>query len=198
MKLFIIPVIALTTLVACGDPKPLSSDRADFDEAELDNDVAFLLDPTPVEDIPNGSATYEGQFTSDATINQDTGYLLVGDVELTADFGASRAVDLEGEIDNINLIDRFDSDRQNSQELRGSLDIDGVTRLGEVNGNATGELTAVLNNDGFLRTSDVDLDLDGRVVGNDGQTIFGTIDGEGRGGFDLELIGRSEFTAVAD
>ncbi|SEW47680.1 hypothetical protein SAMN04488515_3651 [Cognatiyoonia koreensis] len=191
---------ALGLLAACGDPLPLTADRSDYSDAVLNNKAASLLEPTVVNDIPSGRATYEGQFTSSALLNDDSGYLMIGDVELTADFGSNNPAAVRGEIDDINLIDRFNSERRNSQELKGSLDVDGVTSLGEFNASARGDLTAVLNNDGFLRESNVDLDLNGTVVTDidEADTLYGTIDGEGRGAFDLELTGDGRFTAYRD
>lgn len=200
MKRYIAITAALTTLVACGDPQPLSVDRSDVNEALLDIRAASLLEVTPVDDIPSGSATYEGQFTSSAVVNDETGYQVIGDIELSADFGASRTVRVDGEIENINLIDRFNSERQNSQELIGSLDINGNALDGGFIGVAEGDLTAVINNDGFLRDSDVALDLRGEVVTDrdPGDTLFGIIDGEGRGGFDIEILGDGAFSATRD
>lgn len=200
MKRTIAVLAALGILSACGDPRPLSVDRQDYRAALLDNANAAQLIPTPEEDIPSGRATYEGQFTSGALINDSSGYDLIGDVALTADFGSSRRTSVTGEIENINLIDRFNADRENSQELRGSLDVEGLSTGGQFNANATGELEAVFNNDGFLRSTDVDLDLAGIVVTDrdDGDTIYGIVDGEGRGDFDLLLTGDGEFSATLD
>lgn len=190
---------AICALAACGDPQPLTVDRQDFNAAVLANKNASLLAVTPVNEIPSGSATYAGTLTSSARINDDfgfeSGYQIIGDLDMRADFGANSQQDIRGSVTNINLIDR-NIERANSQQLRGSLDVNGVSALGGVVANATGELTAVFDNNGFLRTSDVDLDLIGDVVTDQapGDTIHGTVDGGGSGGFDLDLTGDGRFT----
>lgn len=198
MRHFILPITALALLAACDTPTPLTVDNADFNRAVVNNKAAAGFEVTPVNDIPNGFATYDGAFTSSARIDGESGYSLIGDVQMRADFGTNRTSAVSGSITDINLIDRnFDRDR--SQRLDGSLIIDGITGLGEVAADATGPLTWVASSGlGLQETSDVALRLDGdvRSSGLDvpGDIVHGTVRGGGRGGFDLDLTGDGRFT----
>lgn len=198
MRKFIIPVITFASLSACGSPTPLSVDNDDFNRAVVNNKAASGFDITPVNEITNGVATYNGAFTSSARVNDAPGYSLIGDVEMRADFGSNNTSDVSGSITDINLIDR-NFDRDLSQRLKGELRIDGQTGLGEVAADATGELEWVSASDvGFRETSDVNLRLEGdvRTSGLDvpGDIVHGTVDGGGSGGFDLDLTGDGRFT----
>jgi len=194
----IIALSALVALTGCGSPNPLTVNNSDFNRAVVNNNAAATFPFTPVEDITNGSATYTGAFTSGARINNQSGYALIGDVEMRANFGAPGISAVTGSITDINLIDR-NFDRDLSQRLEGDLRIDGQTGFGEVATDATGELTWVSASDvGFRETADVNLRLDGdvRSSGLDvpGDIVHGTVTGGGTGGFDLDLTGDGRFT----
>lgn len=172
--------LLLTTalLSACATPKENTQSRADFRAAEADIAFAEGLDFTPVEQIPTGQATYQGQFQSDAIVNGEDDFKVLGDLEMSVNLTEARTSRVSGNITNVNLFDDG-NDGFDDQRLGGTLDISGDTEGGRIDAQAIGVLDAVLS-DGPVRdeaTWVLDLDGDFRSNFENADVVSGDVTG---------------------
>lgn len=155
---------------------PATFSRADV--AAFDADVSRLAAAprTPVTLLPTGTVTYTGQIGSNMTLDGQSGYGLLGDMQMAVGFGGSRQID--GAVTDINLL-------QNGtpiQEFGGSLDIDGDQASGKLRADADGILS-LRDQFGTLSRTNMALQLDGVVVDDvfRGDAVEGAVTGFGDG-----------------
>jgi hypothetical protein len=187
----VIPVVAAAAVLAGCEATPPSittGDIADFYETAA---AAEALPTTAIGDLPSGTVTYSGQFGSDATVEGNTDYAMIGDMEMRVFFGAQ---DVDGRIDNINLI-------QNGipqQEMDGYLNIDGNAVNGVIVADAEGTLYRVVANKTELAFTELELLGTVQTGLTDGDVISGTVTGGGSGQFTFVLQDGGVFYGTAD
>ncbi len=176
-------IAALAALSACASsPNDPSVSIRDVDRAFSEAERISNLPITARDDVPTGSATYDGQVGAD--IRGDVDGSILGDMTMRVDFADN---DISGNVRNINLIDPSGVP---DQRMDGSLDIAGFENRGDLDAGAQGDLTLV-DADGFEQTSEFNLDLEGAVY-NDrriGDAVFGTAKGSADGDFDVNVDG---------
>jgi len=182
MNRLILTNCALVALAACASPSSPTESEVDVDRAFLDTLDASELPITPIENLPAGTITYDGNIGAD--LQGDSAGSLLGDLTLRVDFDDNR---IGGNIRNLNLIDQSG---EPDQLLEGRLQIDGFENDGRLNAGAGGQLTAV-SIDGQELDADLDLDLRGTVRDDqiNGDAVFGTATGTATGDFNLLIDG---------
>ncbi len=181
--------LALRPTLDAGDVRDFDADVARLDRAPT----------TQMRDLPTGRVRYTGQIGSNASINGQDGYGLVGDLGLTVDF--DQPSDVDGDVTNINVL----RGGVPVERLRGSLDVDGLQTGGTIIADAEG-IVARSDGRGGLERSNLALDLDGDVVDDAfvGDAVTGSVTGFGDGfgvagqSFDVVLDGGGSFTGVVD
>jgi len=180
---------AAFALAAC-EADPPSVDTADITAFNAEAARTAALPVTPFNDLPAGTVTYTGAFGSDAAVDGDDSYAILGDMEMTINFGNQ---DVNGDLSQVNLIQNGTPE----QEMDGTLDIDGQAVNGVIDATASGTLTRV-DTHFFGEYTSVDLDMNGSVR-NDvfvGDAVAGTVSGGSTGSidtFNLELDGNGNF-----
>jgi len=198
-----IPLIAVAGLTACAQPKDSTLNRADYRAFAADDQFADRQLPrTAAADIPTGEATYAGHIRSNAILNNEDDYKILGDLELVIDIEPNASTtgsgDINGTITNINLLDDED-DGFEDQRFGGFLNVDGDVRSGEIEARATGVLDAVLGDVVTEQKSFWELELDGKFVTDltEGDTIVGDVSGGTEGGssdeYNIRLDGSGAF-----
>jgi hypothetical protein len=207
--MFRIPLLlsAVAALSACALPEETTLNRADFRAAEADDAFARTLDFTPEADIPAGQATYDGHVRSDAIVNGEDDFKVLGDLELSVDIAeaGSRAgtSDVTGSISNLNLFDDG-NDGFDDQGLDGSLTLSGRTEGGRIDATATGVVEAVVADSLSPQRATWELTLDGDFRDNfeNADIIAGGVTGGTVGGgsddYDLRLTGNGRFFGERD
>lgn len=191
--------LAATALVsACAMPEENTLNRADYRAAEADDAFARTLPFTDVADIPGGNATYDGHLRSEAIVNGQGNFKVLGDLSLGVDIAATgtRAGtgEVTGQITNINLFDDAE-DGFDDQALTGDLTISGSTEGGRIDATATGVVGAVLADGptGQDATWSVDLNGDFRSNFENADVVAGSATGGTLGSasdqYDLLLSG---------
>ena len=191
--------LASTALVtACAMPEKNTLNRADYRAAEADDAFARTLPFTEVADIPGGNATYNGHLRSEAIVNGEGNFKVLGDLSLDVDIAesGSRAGtgEITGQIANLNLFDDAE-DGFDDQALTGNLTINGSTEGGRIDATATGVVGAVLADGptGQDATWSVDLNGDFRSNFEDADVVSGSATGGSIGSasdqYDLLLNG---------
>lgn len=207
MRLCLLLLPAFATLAACALPDETTLNRADLRAAQSDDNFARTLAFTDVEDIPAGTATYQGHIQSEAIVNGEDDFSVLGDLTLTVDIAGSGSRagsgDVEGLIDNLNLFDDG-NDGFDDQGLGGTLTVAGNTDGGRLDATATGVIDAVVADTLTTQSATWELDLDGDFRDNfePADTIAGGVTGGTVGGgsddYDLRLIGSGRFYGERD
>jgi len=207
MRLYLLTLPFVATLAACALPDETTLNRADLRVAQSDDTFARTLAFTDVADIPAGTATYQGHIQSEAIVNGEDDFNVLGDLTLTVDIAGngSRAGsgDVEGVIDNLNLFDDG-NDGFDDQGLGGTLTVAGNTEGGRLDATATGVIDAVVADSLTAQSATWELDLDGDFRDNfePADTIAGGVTGGTIGGgsddYDLRLIGSGRFYGERD
>ncbi len=133
-------------------------------------------DRTRPSQLPTGQVSYSGSVGSNATINGQSGYGLLGDLNLNVDFAGAQQV--TGSVTDINLL-------QNGvpqQQLGGALTVTGSQSFGSINADADGIVTRI-NPSGVTERSNLAIDLDGTVRDDifAGDAVTGSATGFGDG-----------------
>lgn len=206
-RFHILTLFALPLLAACELPDETTLNRADFRAAEADDAFARGLDFTPEENVPAGSATYNGQIYSEAIVNGTPDFKILGELAMTVDIAGSgtRAGtgDVGGTITNLNLFDDA-NDGFDDQGLDGDLTISGRTEAGRIDATATGVIGAVVADTISQQTATWELGLDGDFRDNfeSGDIVAGSVTGGTVGGtsddYDLRLTGSGRFYGERD
>lgn len=203
-----ISIIAMVGVAACALPEDNTLSRSDLAAFTADderaNNLSGPLSFTPAADIPTGSATYEGHVRSDAIVNGEDDYSILGLLELevnirdtTTQVGSGS---IRGNITELNLIDE-NNDGFDDQAFTRDLSINGTINGGRIDATATGVLGAVLDDTISEQTSTWSLDLDGDVKTDfeAGDTLTGSISGGTAGAssdeYDVLLTGGGGFLA---
>lgn len=197
-----LPLIMVAALSACELPDESTLNRSDLRAFAADDIRASKLDFTPAADIPTGAATYTGHIRSDAIVNGESDYSILGLMDLDVTISSTATRDgsgrISGEISDINLIDN-NNDSFDDQAFGGKLTISGDAREGRIDATATGVLDAVLDDTFSKQTSTWSLDMKGDFVTDveDGDTITGTLTGGTTGTasdeYDVLLTGTGRF-----
>ncbi|MCK0122565.1 hypothetical protein MWU61_18585 [Loktanella sp. F6476L] len=199
---FALPFFAIAGLAACELPNENTLSRSDLTALSADDVRASRLDFTAATDIPTGSATYEGHVRSDAIVNGEDDYSILGLLEMGVDISATAGREGSGGIDGtISQINLFDDNNNGfeDQEFGGELTVRGDARDGRIEATATGVLDAVLDDVLMEQTSTWSLDLRGDFVTDfdDGDTIVGDVSGGTTGSasddYDVTLTGTGKF-----
>jgi hypothetical protein len=175
---FALPLIAAASLAACATPEEATLSRSDLAAFTADDVRARGLDYTDVADIPSGAATYEGHVRSDAIVNGEDDYSILGLMEMSVNLTSSATSRVSGTITDINLIDDND-DGFDDQKFDGDLTISGDTESGRIEAQAIGVLDAVLADGISAQSSTWQLDLDGDFVDDfdSADTVVGDVNG---------------------
>ena len=175
-------LILMTAVSACATPTPPTVTAADVDRAMAEANRISVLPETSIVDLPTGSVTYEGQLGAD--VSGDAQGDILADMTMIVGFASN---DISGNVTNINLID---PNGIPNQQLGGTLQITGIENNGNLNATAAGQITGV-DNDGFVVDSQMDLGLVGAVHDDldEGDAVFGSVDGEANGDFFLDVDG---------
>ncbi|MEO9863716.1 MAG: hypothetical protein ABJO29_01230 [Yoonia sp.] len=200
---FALPILAFAGLAACEIPDENTLSRADYRAFEADDSFARSLSITPAADIPAGSATYQGHIRSDATLEGQSGYQILGLLEMDVDISSTSSIDGAGEVNGsiteVNLLDNRD-DGYEDQSFAGELTVNGRVSQGQIDARADGLLTGVLSDIGS-DTADWDLTLEGNLRDSTGEvaagSVFGGTDGT-NDDYDLQLLGGGRFYAERD
>ena len=197
----ILTFAAVAIAAGCSQPESNTQSRSDYRAVAADVARAEVLDFTPVDRIPTGAATYQGNIYSEAIVEGVDDFKVLGDLELTLNFsdvaGREGSSNVGGRIDNLNLFDDAE-DGFDDQGLTGSLAVSGRAEGGRIDASATGVIGAVVN-DGFGdQNATWQLDLDGDVYDDfeNGDVIAGDVSGGTVGGsddYDLILTGEGGF-----
>ena len=173
---------ALAMASACATPNPPSITAADVDRAYAEAARISALPVTPLANVPTGTVTYDGQIGAD--VRGDAQGSILADMTMIVGFDSNA---IAGNVTNINLVDLNGTP---NQRFDGSLGIDGIEAGGDLDATATGRITAVDVN-GQVVDADMDLDLSGSVVNDQGQgdAIFGSATGTASGDFYLTVDG---------
>ncbi|WP_342077055.1 hypothetical protein [Yoonia sp. SS1-5] len=182
MPRVLILTASLAAVAACATPNPPTVTSRDVDRAFVEAARVSALPVTAPIDVPTGTVTYDGQIGAD--LSGDTLGSIVGDMRMDVGFASNR---ISGSISDINLIDQ--SGRPD-QRLGGTLQIAGVENSGALDAGASGEISAVDNN-GQALEADMFLDLRGSVRDDRGfgDAVYGSVTGEARGDFDIDVDG---------
>jgi hypothetical protein len=183
---YVLVAAALVGLSACDSALEATKNSTDFNIAYAT--YGNLLG-SPFSSAPSGGGTYNGEVTSNAFINGKGGYRIVGDMDMTIDFGQAGS-NLSGAITDINLLDDVYSvatqQMTNGNGANGSLSIAGSRSGSSISANATGRLGAVLaDEDGDSSMLETRADINWRMVGNVrtttkvSDTVLGTFSGSG-------------------
>lgn len=184
----LLPALAAGLVMAgCAAPTPASVTERDVSRALADATRISRLPQTRIEDLPRGSATYTGQIG--AQVGGDLRGSMLGDMTMVVGFDTNS---VRGSVRNINLID---PSGRPDQLLGGTLDINGFEDRGDIRAAATGTITGVAAGGAGFQ-SDVNLTMQGDVRDDRfrGDTVFGTVTGQGTGdanlGFDGVFFGK--------
>ena len=206
---FSISIVALAAVAACAIPEDNTLTRSDLAAFTADDLRANsnALSFTAPEDIPTGTATYEGHLRSAAIVNGEDDYDVLGLLALEVDISDAAAREgsgsIRGSITELNLFDDNDNGFED-QTFDGDLSISGTVNAGRIDATATGVLGAVLDDVIIEQTSTWRIDLDGdvRTDFEDGDTISGTVNGGTTGGatddYSVTLTGGGGFVAERD
>ena len=157
---------AIVGLAACELPDENTLNRSDLAAFTADDIRAnsTALSFTPASDIPTGSASYAGHIRSDAIVNGEDDFSVLGLLELDIDISGTATRDgtgtVSGSITELNLFDD-DDNGFDDQSFDGDLRISGNVDEGRIDARATGVLGAVLDDVLVEQTSTWSLDLDG-------------------------------------
>lgn len=200
---FVFPLAAIAGLAACELPEENTLSRSDYRAFQADDDFARSLAITPADAIPTGTATYEGHIRSDATLEGQTGYQILGllemDIEISDTSSIAGAGDINGSITEVNLLDNRD-DGFEDQSFNGALTVNGRVSQGQIDARADGLLTGVLSDIGS-DTADWDLTLEGNLRDSTGEVATGSVFGGTDGAndtYDIQLLGGGRFYAERD
>ena len=197
---------AIAGLTACALPEENTLTRSDFAAFAADDLRAnsTALSFTPAADIPTGSATYEGHIRSEAIVNGEDDYNILGLLELEIDISDTATRDgtgnVRGSITELNLFDDND-DGFEDQAFDGDLNIAGNVDEGRIDATATGVLGAVLDDVVVEQTSTWSLNLNGDVKTDfdAGDVVAGRVSGGTTGaasdGYFVLLTGDGGFVA---
>jgi hypothetical protein len=173
---------------------------ADFNTVVADDTRAVDLYETPSDRIPYGRATYDGHVRSGAVIESQSGYDVVGALELEVEINSRSSFadrnPVTGQISDVTVIDRQSGDLL--IPLSGTLDIQGGSALGEIEATAIGDLTRERNGSAD-EAAQWSIDLDGsfRDDFTTADTIAGTATGGtiggGRDDYNVTLTGDGRF-----
>lgn len=191
--------LAATAFVsACALPEENTLNRADFRAAEADDAFARTLPFTEIADIPGGNAVYEGHLRSEAIVDGQGNFKVLGDLLLEVDIAETGSRtgtgEITGRIDNLNLFDDAE-DGFDDQALDGDLVLSGRTEGGRIEATATGVVGAVLADGVSGQTAEWNVDLDGDLRSNfeNADVIAGSASGGTTGSasdqYDLTLTG---------
>ncbi len=193
MKLtLVILAVPVVLLSACSATEP-TLDRGDV--AGFDDEVARLNAEafrTPVDSLPSGTVNYDGQIGANILIDGQSGFAILGDLDLDVGFSGSR--DVDGRVTDINLL-RAGTPQQT---LGGSLDVTGQQASGKIDAVAEGVLTRVRTG-GIDERTNLVLDLDGTVRTDRfaADTILGTVNADRSFGDGFDINGPT-FNVVLD
>ncbi len=176
--------LALVALAACDDAIPPTAGQIEYNTARA---TYSYLRGQPSSDLPPvGGTTYNGAVTANAQIDGKNVYSVLGDLEMRVNF-AGAGQNIAGDITNINLIDR--SDPAGSQQFTdgtsamnpGRLNVVGSRVGSAIGATATGQLGAVLGGTGTQTTTQMNMQLEGRVATTTltSDTLVGTLEGFG-------------------
>ncbi|MBB5720723.1 hypothetical protein FHS72_000327 [Loktanella ponticola] len=198
-------LIAVAGLAACEQPEDLTLNRADYRAFAADDEYARdRLSITPAGDIPTGKATYEGHIRSEATLNGEDDYLVLGLLDLTIDISDTSTTagsgDVRGSISEVNLLDNNDKGFED-QAFSGNLTVSGRVVGGQIDARADGVLKGVLSDDVSRDSNGWDLTLEGNLRDDDAEVATGTIYGGTDGttdDYNIQLQGGGRFYAERD
>ena len=185
-------MLVLTAACAAATPPTIDTDDVAAFETEFTRISALPLADT----LPTGTATFTGEIAGDLTIDGETGWGMLADMTLSADF--SQPASLDGEVSEINLT----QDGAPQQLAGGTLDISGeALSSGLISGLARGTVDAVSTDLPFRGTSELRLRLNGALRADDDTTaVSGNWAGVSIGGTDDDffVVGDGQFYATAD
>lgn len=177
--------VALVGLTACESAVAPTQGIVEYNAARVSY-ATLRTEPLALPNTPpTGSFTYDGKFTSNATINDEGGYSIIGDVAMTVGFLTDNRV--TGQITDINLIDRA-TPESNQRFTAGDgttdaavLNITGSYGGTTISATAAGEMGAVLTSSAFESQTRMNMQLDGNVRTDTSvsDTITGTATGTG-------------------
>lgn len=182
MNPFFATGIAFCLVSACATPTPPTVTAGDVDRAYAEAARLSTLPATNIYDLPTGTVTYDGQIGAD--VRGDAQGSILADMTMIVGFDSNA---ITGNVTNINLIDPAGIP---DQRLDGSLAIAGFESGGDLDAMASGQISGV-DADGYVVTSDMNLDLAGSVVNDQwyGDAIFGSATGTATGDFYLDVDG---------
>lgn len=215
-------IIATATTAACGAQtvtnKPVVSaptptitptvirpafTAADFNAAVADDKFGSTLPETSSTRVPYGTATYDGHVRSSAIIENQSGYDVIGDLELDVDINSRSSFvgrnPITGTITDVTVIDRESNDRL--IPLSGTLDIRGDSVSGEIEATAVGDLRRARTGTRD-EVAEWSIDLDGSFRDDfaTADTIAGSATGGTSGGsrddYNVDLTGNGRFVGV--
>ena len=199
-----VSIAVIAGLAACAQPVENSLSRSDLSAFSADDRRATSLSFTPADEIPTGSASYEGHVRSAAIVNGQADYDVAGLLELNINISdtATRqgSGEITGRITELNLFDDND-DGFDDQQFDGDLSIAGRVNEGRIEADATGVLGAVLANVFTEQTSTWDIALDGDLRDDLGRAdvatgaISGGTAGAATDEYDVRLTGGGRFYA---
>lgn len=182
-------VSAASLVAACDSPTPPTITPGDIAAAIAERNRVAALPATALADLPTGSVRYDGNVYSNAIIDGEIGYSILGDMAMNVNFAGGG---VSGVVDNINLIDNGVPD----QLLGGDLRISGATANGGISAVANGRIDAVGSDLPFRGASDIRLNMTGTVRDDGpGTAVYGNVTGGsiGDSDFDVTLIGGTFF-----